>query len=45
MKNSLLSVMDSVLSVSDSDSCDWGDDSSEFSEPEEVNDDVQTGSE
>lgn len=45
MKNSSLSIMDSVDSVSDSDSCDWGDDSSEFSEPEEVNDGIQTGSE
>lgn len=38
-----LSIMDSVDSVSDS--CDWDDDSSEFSEPEEVNDDVQRDSE
>lgn len=37
--------MDSLDSVSDSDSCDWGDDSSEFDEPKEVNDGVHSGSE
>lgn len=41
----LLSIMDSVDLFLDSDSCDWGDDSSEFDEPKEVNDGVQRGSE
>lgn len=37
--------MDSVDSVSDSDSCDWGNDSLEFDQPEDANDGIQRGSE
>lgn len=37
--------MDAVRSASDSDLCDWSDDSAEFNEPEEVNDGVQRVSE